>query len=1554
VDRHHQHRHQYHSPHRLRAAFAAGRIDADEAIDRAVEGLDAETDPAREAALRTLVAATESQPDRTIDVVDAVDESLRPGRALTAEELAALRDLGRRRPRALSPLVDAFGRALSNPDDSEVDAALVARLLGDVGVAAPGVVKPALGPLVDRTDAERTETVTEAAWAVVRTGVTEPAMLRPVVAGHVWDLDSHDPTRVASALGTLGRVGWLLPDRLAGLDSVVELVDHPVSDVREAAVQALGWVAGRKVEPVLGVPDPDRVEPYLDRIVDRITDPDSDVRTAAVATVGQFAREDPGFVADYLADLLVATDDDVWHVRAAALETLETAIAPADSDTGATRPDVTGPETLDLDQVRRYVLPRLVDGDDDVETAAVSLLVTLVETVGSDRPAFVRHVVDLLVWDEYRSGGMFDGPDPLDALEEVSVDIPQVSRYLRVVRTLGNADDEGVRSTTVELCGFVARRSPRHRLAAVGTFQSMLGDESESVRRQVLTEFEALVETDPTVAHTVGHVASVVFRYDPELRDEAAAVLAACRPHSHGPAFLDEEIGLYCRFLREHLEDEDDPADEDEGLGDLFGGESSQSRLVPFVDAAPALVVDAAPELVECLLVGGEETEFVAESLARAAATGGSIDGETARTLEDAIREEDVPLSRVAWLSTLLILGTESEAVRDRAVDRLHSLAERDETTPLPSCLALLAAHDPALVARLLVVHPPLATVPATTAFSENEMELLTSAVAAHPRLYLRCRERWSPFSDRPIAPGHATDREWLTELTETVPQTVPAADWLRDGFWADDGEVTPGLLETVGRPGALHGNGELETWTAHPHPDVRTAARELDTDTAGCDAPAGTVDLTPGTATEETVDDVATRVAATDPEQCERALERLVEIGVRDPELRGYVRQHLLASSVTVDEVAAPASLLGALVTLAPRGTTETAATEAETTATAATETGVGADDVLPDRPVDTGERRCAIYQQYAAFGTAPVRDVALTALCSLPAAELDPSVVETLTERLADPDATVRAQAARTAAHVARDPTTVSSTLVDALVSGLRGPRHVTVACCVALGHCGVADPSAADRAVSALETRLRARERGVRRAAAAALARLGRARPDSLAPAGNTMVDRFRADEVVRPELLRAMASLPLSELPTPERVVEPALSELVETDDPSVGQAAGRLLFAVAEESPEAVHVHLEDVSERLEEGFEESFMPDIRDVETSPLSTYWLLRVVGTCAEGNRLVATHFEWLVTETVAALTDEDGSGFDPVGPVGRGHVTARGLARVSARVAAYGGFEGYAEVLQRWFTDPSKPTPDPAEVAHHLVVTDPETRTETLTVVAQHAPTAHLDALLEELLGMDPNLNRYDAVFASLGRLLPQTADKRLHRRGVSVLLDASRGRNWEICTAAVETLAELGETDVVPADEVLAHLVGLFDVGARADSTVADAVEELLQHAELDAETLFTPLLAQYEQSPQSPNRRQAAIRLVGVLGKRHSTVRERAVAALVDAVSDDDRWVRKEAARALTDVDGVAPDALRPYHDTIETLIQTTGDGITAILETCVTTTGRLESDSSHG
>jgi len=353
------------------------------------------------------------------------------------------------------------------------------------------------------------------------------------------------------------------------------------------------------------------------------------------------------------------------------------------------------------------------------------------------------------------------------------------------------------------------------------------------------------------------------------------------------------------------------------------------------------------------------------------------------------------------------------------------------------------------------------------------------------------------------------------------------------------------------------------------------------------------------------------------------------------------------------------------------------------------------------------------------------------------------------------------------------------------------------------------------------------------------------------------------------------------------------------------------------------------------------------MPDFRDVETTPLSTYWLLRVVSICAAENHVIANQFEWLVTEILESVNEANSDDFDLSGSIHDGHVTTRGLARVTARVAALGGFKCYNAVLNGWFGDPSKPTPEPSETAHYLVIIDSQTRREILATIRDYAPDSHVEPLIEELLDMEINLNRYDAVFDSLVALLPLIDDKQLHRRGFGLLLETSRAHNWQIYEAAIESLAELAQTKVVQADEVIAHLIGLFDTGTRAQTTVADAIGETIQYAQLNAETLFMSALSQYEQSDESPKRRQAAIRLIGILGKRYPAIRERALPTVVDAVDDTDQWVRKEAARALAEINAIAPETLRSYHDEIEHLIETGSDGIAAILESCISATSNV-------
>ncbi|QLH83759.1 HEAT repeat domain-containing protein [Halosimplex pelagicum] len=1459
------------SPRHLRAALATGRSTPDDVIDRALDHLDAEADPVREHALRTLVAATETRPERVIDVVDTVDSSLRPGRAVTAEELVALRDLARHRPRALSPLVDSLGTALSNPDESEVRPALAAALLGDIGGAAPGVVKPALGPLVGLTESSVTDTAVEAAWAVTRTAVNEPAMLRPVIAGRVWDLDSDDPATIISALGTLGRIGWFLPEHLAGLDEIAAHVDHPVSDVRAAAIRALGRIADIQQTATLGIPHPDRVEPYLDRIVARLADPDSEVRCAAAIALKQVARQDPSAVREYRDDLLRMTDDDDWEVRLATLKALEYTF-----DAG----------TFDLHRLQERVLPCLADGDGDVEGAAISLLLTVVEEIRTDAPGIASHLIDLLLWAQFTSQGLFETKDPLHELEDCGITLPDIPRYVELAQTLSELGGFADQQTTAKLCGVIARQSPDHGLAAIRILQSLLADDGEAARRQVLEEFKSFIQADPAVAPMLWQITASVYKYDPVLRDEAARVLTVS--DTEDPSFLADIIDLQRRFLQDEMEDDDESEDEDEDgdgdLGVLFGSEPSGGSLEPFIDSSPQLVTDAALTLLSSFPAEHDSTEYSAELLAQAVSDGGTIDLETAETLEETIRAEDTSPTVVAWLSTALLLATEDTEIRDRAIDRLHSFAERHEDTPILACLRLLADDTPRFAARILVNHPPIAILP------EMNAETLAEIITAHPRLYLHCRGRESPFSAHPIAPGYANDAKWLGELSETIPQTVPATQWIQEEFWSDDGELTASLLEAIGRGAAMAGDDGFEIWAAYPHSDVRRVTTHLDEDHAEPSASSPAHLEGPENATREQVDEIATHLSATDPDRCQRAAELLVTIGAHNPDLRSYVRQHLLTTTVALDEVAAPDSLLGALATLAPKATGSSTSEFRSTPA----------DPLVRDTP-------SPVIQQYARFGTPSVREVALCTLRSLPAETVGSPAEDVLIERLRDPDAIVRAQAARTVGHFAGNGLKVTTPLVDAVVDGLDGPRHVTIACCEAVGHCGAADPTSTDRAVSELEIRLRARERGVRRAAATALARISDVEPDSLIPITDTLIERFCEDQVAQGELLPAISTLPIDETPKHDRVAETALTVLMESDRPSVSQAAGRLLTAIVDDSPGSVRMHLDAVSDRLEDQYDDAIISDLADVGVTPLSLYWLLRVIGTCTRENPRIADRFDWLISEAIDYMDGSASDGIATYGVYSDDHVTARALARVTARVAALGGLDCYNTVLEHWPEDPTKPDLEPAETAHHLTITDEASRTNTLKTFVENASQARVDSVIGELLDHGITLNRNEAIFDSLEELLPLTENKRLHRRGVSKLLETSRDGNWEIRTNAVETLARLGATSVVPADEVIAHFFSFFNDRTPAQESVAGSIMDLLQHSELSPELVFRSAVIQYEGSPNSPNVRKTGICLVAKLGIRYSSVRERAVNLLMSSIEDKNQWVRQQSADGLVEL-----------------------------------------------
>jgi len=207
---------------------------------------------------------------------------------------------------------------------------------------------------------------------------------------------------------------------------------------------------------------------------------------------------------------------------------------------------------------------------------------------------------------------------------------------------------------------------------------------------------------------------------------------------------------------------------------------------------------------------------------------------------------------------------------------------------------------------------------------------------------------------------------------------------------------------------------------------------------------------------------------------------------------------------------------------------------------------------------------------------------------------------------------------------------------------------------------------------------------------------------------------------------------------------------------------------------------------------------------------------------------------------------------------------------------------------------------------------------------------------------LLDQPINLNRYEAVFDALTRLLPETDDRRLHRLALDALLDACEAHNWELRVNAIETIVALGATTTLAADEAIAHLLGLTDGGVQTREALVDALVELLDHATIAPVTICQSTVAAYERSARSPERRRTAVATLGRLAERYAAVRVTAVGTLADALVDSDRWVRERAATALTEVAEIDPDALGPHREQVEHVAETADGTVADTLEPCLT------------
>jgi HEAT repeat protein len=1298
----------------------------------------------------------------------------------------------------------------------------------------------------------------------------------------------------------LGQVGRYLPGELAGLETMASLLDHPVPTVRASTLRAFGKIAGQGKEPATGIPAPTNLDPFLDTIVARVADPEPTVRAAAVHTLGEFKNYDQTHDETYIDEILTCVSDPHRDVQLAGLNALSKIFEPSMNEVGA---------------LLESVIPQLTNNDDDIKAATVDFLLTAARTLSTEQPTIAQYITDLLVWFQLSSHGGFGVPDPLDELDEALVSVVDVDQYLHVAQSLRDADNTTVRHAVVSLCTTVAVHSKPHRLQAIGILQALLADEDENVRRNVLDAFKRLAEETPSLRPMLTRVTWSVAAYDPPVRQKAMSTIAVTGWDDE-PTRIDP-VDVQFRVLQEQQDaGEDDMSDD----LDVVDSPSEADNLLVLAQAQPDSVTDAAPRLIAHLSTSDEPAPSVARAFATAVASGGTVSTETIHDIEQIVQSGKLSPAVIAWLSTLQLLATDDAQLNARARDRLHSLAERRTQTPFLSCLALLVDSQPDTVAELLL------SFPAGQMLSGDRSEQLADVVTKHSRLVLRCRTpKWTNLAK----PERITDSgsyrvEWPTSLAEAAPQTVPATEWLTDGFWKGDGQATATLLSTVGRAEALRDETGLNTWARHPSPEVRDVVRQLEDDGHRS---LYTLPDTAIAATSEVVDTTAVSLASDSRAQCCRASEQLVSIAAHNQSLRPLVRQRLLSSTVTLEEVAAPDAILGALSMLAPSG-------EQLEFATADSERPDIQNEILSADPTNN---IVPLLYQYATSPSSGVRDVALSAIRAR-SADISAHPTSILIDRLRDGDSVVRAQAARTTAVLIENGLDITSDLVDSLVDLLDGPRYVTIAACEALGHCGAMSPSMTSRVITALETRLRARERGVRRAAARAVERIGYAEPNTLEPIIDTLCDRVRTDRVVWPGLMPALSVAPLSDGKEIQRLVKPAFSALVADTDPAVTQAAGQLLVTAAETAPGDVHQRLSSIGEQLHDEFDGNIVTDFRDITTSALSTYWLFRVLSISARDTHTVIEPFGWVLTETVDYLTPSSNS--TPAHDLPREDVTLEGLSRVTARVAGFGGHGSYDKILSEWPNDSTKASLDPEATAQYLIHTDQSTRIQTLETITTKLSSEHRDAVIDTLLDQPLNLNRYEALFESLLQLLDTSNDRHLHRQAVDTLLDACEAHNWEIRVHAIETITELGATSVLPADETIAHLLTLTDCGIQTYEVIANGISNLLGHATISQATLCCIMIAQYEQADHWLERRQLIISIIGQLATSHSTVRPQAVETLVRAAKDANRWVRKRAASDLAAVAEVELNALRPYKKQIERIAAGACDEVAAPLNSC--------------
>jgi len=1148
---------------RLAEAVRVGEEPPVEAIETASDHLPGEP-PVRRAAHEVLVAAARADPSATSRAVAAVvttyewnDRTGVPGSAvLTLRTLTVLR------PRAFMGNVEPLVRAASD-GMGDADPA-VTGLLAALAHRVPSILTRAVAWHV--AHAEEGIYQGDAGYRLVGiAGATAPTAARPTVAAAVEALDGTDgerpdPESLRRALETLRVVGTVLPELVPDVEPIVARLSHDDAEVREEAAETLAGVA-RDREGQLPFQ-----EPTTDRVVSALAvaaeDPVEDVRQAAYEALGRIGAAEPRLAPAAWAPLLRSLHDKAYHPQEQSVAAVELARLAA----------VRGPER------RQELLTELTDAllERPSLWGAVERAVALWRERVEDwsladvppdlRTRLLRYLLGLPHWEVWDvdnletllsfccsiPAGAFE---PLDtaALAHREARVlrqepghPHRTAALAVLSVLGRVDEHAASVTVGQVLTAFRGEDPESpaeyvgalervatgaatasaRESAVAALMTTLDRTSEESPRNRLSEaLRTLVEQDPTMAPVV--VERFCSRQrGPAMGDAPAAFRAAtlAAPAALEPALFDL-LGVAAgapppgATADEDDETTEDSAEESMSLGELFGdgeadeGTDTGSPVAPRREAARAVLagVAAVPETpvtgpaeIKPFLWQPDHDDSVVAALAGALA----IRADHFDTRRYAVERLRTLLAR----ETTVACPREATAGSDVVVDASRALvavAEHDadavapavrtlaacEATATQRALARIAIADPRYLsealARLRTPGDGVGTGGADASDAARHRDPLAALwlLAAYPALAPALVPTLDARCRAPDPPDNP-----VPAVHRASPGPTPTYRVRVDEGVPDERAFERTVVETLAEVPGAAATEYLERARSVPDPDTRTAARRaLDDrpvrDSAG--TPRATPDTDPGAVPAVLA---VTRVLATPEEIADSDRDRL-------------------------ESSADGADVLGAATT-----------TDAEA--------------------VGGRSEAVALLRDAATARDPEVRRAAATAL-GLVGHRAPADAAGAVCGLLEDPDPVVVAHAARAAGELARVVPDAVGPLDPALRAAGGGPPATGEAVVTALGRVGIATDGA--ESVDALVERLWDPGPGVRRRAAAALARVVCHDETAAKAAAPALERRFLTDPDTRWTLAVALLAVPSAAVESPERLATGLVGALASYDD-----------------------------------------------------------------------------------------------------------------------------------------------------------------------------------------------------------------------------------------------------------------------------------------------------------------------------------------------------------------------------------------------------------------